>query len=80
MFELGKQKKGVIPEFQFDIENDFKDPTKRKARQQQIATRVQQLKGMLRQGDNKELFDKTQTLMHGYLALKKVLERSQLKL
>jgi len=79
MFDLGKQKKGIIPEYQFDVENDFKDPTKRKARKEQIATRVQQLKGMLRQGDDKELFDKTQTLLHGNLALKKVLERSQAK-
>lgn len=82
MFDLSKQKKEkkkTIPEYQFDIESDYKDPTKRKACNEKIATQVQALKGLLRQGDNKELFDKTQTLLHGYLALQKILERSQAK-
>lgn len=81
MFDLNKQKKkGAVPEYEFDVEKDFKDPSKKKALKEQINTRVQQLKGALRQGDNKEFFDQAQTLLHGYLALQKVLERSQVNL
>jgi len=80
MFDLTKQKKSAVEDWLFDIEIDFKEPTKRKALKEQIDTRVQQLKTLLRQGEDKTLFDKTQTLLHGYLAMQKVLERSQQKL
>lgn len=78
MFDLNKQKKkSVIPDYEFDVEKDCRDPSKQKALKEQINTRVQQLKNALRQGDDKNFFDQAQTLLHGYLALEKVLKRSQ---
>lgn len=81
MFDMtGGGKKAAVETFEFDLEAELKDPGKLKATKEQVEERIQQLKTMLRQGDDKETFDKTQTLLHGYLALQKVFARVGRKL
>ncbi len=76
MFDMtGQGKKAPMALFEFDLETELKDPGKLKAMKEQVEERIQQLKTLLRQGDDKETFDKTQTLLHGYLALQKVFAR-----
>lgn len=68
-------KKAPVETFEFDLEADLKDPGKLKATKEQVEERIQQLKTELRKGEDKEAFDKAQTLLHGYLAIQKVLGR-----
>lgn len=78
MFQQQKKSK-TIPQYTFDIENDLKDPSKKAAIYEQLESRIQQLKVLLRQGDDKAFFEKTQKLMHGYLARQRVLNRAEKK-
>lgn len=76
MFELGKsKKKGTVEEWNFDLENDLKNPTSLKKTKEQVEQRVQSLKGLLRSGGDKKTFDDAQALLHGYLAVQKVIGR-----
>lgn len=76
MFELGKgKKKGKSQEWNFDLENDLKTPEGMKKTKSQVEEAVASLKGMLRAGGDKKTFDDTQTLLHGYLAIQKVIAR-----
>ncbi len=77
--ESGK-KKGKLPETQFDLEVDLKDPGKLRATKEQIEERITQLKTLLRQGKDKQTFDEAQTLLHGYLAAQKVIGRVNRKM
>ncbi len=72
--ESSKKKAGVA-DYYFDLEEDLKDPGKLKAMKEQVEERINQLKGLLRQGEDKKSFDEAQTLLHGYLATQKVLQR-----
>ncbi len=72
--ESGKQKKEMV-DFTFDLEKDVKDPGKMRALKEQVESRIAQLKNTLRGGGTQEEFDETQKLLHGYLAMQKVLER-----
>ena len=47
---------------------------------EQVEERILQLKSMLRQGDDKKAFEQAQTLLHGYLAVQKVIQRVNRKL
>ncbi len=81
MFGMGgNKKKKTAPEFSFDLEEDLKDPGKLRSIKEQIEERITQLKTMLRQGEDKKSFDQTQTLLHGYLALQKVIQRVNRKM
>jgi Family of unknown function (DUF5398) len=77
--ESGKKKKKVA-DYAFDLEQDLKDPGKLRAVKEQIAERISQLKGLLRQGEDKKNFDQIQTLLHGYLAMQKVIQRVNRKM
>lgn len=72
--ESGK-KKTKVAEFNFDLENDVKDPGKMRALKEQVEERIAQIKNLLREGGEKETFEQAQTLLHGYLAVQKVLQR-----
>lgn len=81
MFGMGSdKKKKKVAEVTFDLEQDLKDPGKLRAMKEQVEERIAQLKGMLRQGEDKKSFDQTQTLLHGYLALQKVIQRVNRKM
>lgn len=74
------KKKKKVADFSFDLEEDLKDLGKLRAIRKQIEERVMKLKTMLRQGEDKKSFDQTQTLLHGYLALQKVIQRVNRKM
>lgn len=76
----GDKKKKNLTDYSFDLENDLKDPGKLRAMKEQIEERVQSLKSLLRQGDDKKVFDQTQTLLHGFLAAQKVIQRVNRKM
>ncbi len=74
MFDKNKGKKKT-PEIKFDMENDLSDPVKLRKSQEEIATKIQKLKNLLRQGENKKTFDQTQAVLTGMLAAQKVINR-----
>lgn len=80
MFGMDSGKKKKKMDYSFDLEEDLKDPGKLRATKQQIEERITQLKNMLRQGDDKKSFDQTQTLLHGYLAMQRVIQRVNRKM
>jgi hypothetical protein len=77
--DSGKKKKKVA-EYTFDLEEDLKDPGKLRATKEQVEERINQLKGMLRQGEDKKSFDQIQTLLRAYLAVQKVIQRVNRKM
>jgi hypothetical protein len=77
--ESGKKKKKMA-EYSFDLEQDLKDPGKLRATKEKVEERINQLKVVLRQGDDKQIFDQAQTLLHGYLAVQKVIQRVNRKI
>ena len=77
--ESGKKKKKVA-DYSFDLEEDLKDPGKLRATKEQVEEKINQLKGMLRQGEDKKSFDQIQTLLHGFLAIQKVIQRVNRKM
>jgi hypothetical protein len=65
----------------FDLEKELKsNPATMKATRQQIETRIQTLKNSLRAGEDRESFDKSQVLLHGYMAAQKVVNRMNAKI
>jgi len=73
MFGLEKKERGM---FEFDLEKDLKKhPSKTTELLKTIETRTQEIKTALRQGTQSEDFDKLGVLLHGYVALQKVLTR-----
>ena len=71
----GMEKKGKAP-FEFDLEKDLKqNPSRGKDLLKGVEERMHELKGLLRQGAASADFDKYGTLLHGYAALQKVLNK-----
>lgn len=77
MFDASKEKKKTkkTGEWNFDLENDLKEPANIKKMKTDIDQRIGDLKTLLRSGGDKKTFDEAQTLLHGYLAVQKVLQR-----
>lgn len=76
MFGLEKQKKQKkAEEFIFDLEKDLKVSKKHKELKKLAEDRIQEIKQVLRGGDNKEDFDRFGVLLHGYTSLLKVMAR-----
>ncbi len=75
MFGLERDDNSV--DFSYDIEQDFKDSRKKKLIQDELEDRTSKLKHLLREGKNQELFDQYGTLLHGYISMKKVMERAR---
>jgi hypothetical protein len=78
--DSGKKKKKGGADYTFDLEQDLKDAGKLRATKEQVEERINQLKGMLRHGEDKKVFDQIQTLLHGYLAVQKVIQRVNRKM
>ncbi len=73
MFGLEKKNKVL---FEFDLEKDLQaDPSKMQHLLKHVESKIQELKGVLREGTKAEDFDKCGALLHGYAALQKVLNR-----
>ena len=81
MFGMGSdKKKKPDADYSFDLEEDLKDPGKLRAMKERVEERITQLKTLLRQGEDKKVFDEAQTLLHGYLAVQKVIQRVNRKM
>lgn len=71
----GLEKKGKTL-FEFDMEKDLKEhPSKVKELLKYCEEKVQEIKGILRQGTSSSEYDQFGVLLHGYAALQKVLTR-----
>jgi hypothetical protein len=77
MFVMEKKgkKKGNVQEWEFDLEKQVANPGEKKKIKETMDQRILQLKTILRQGEDKKTFDDAQTLLHGYLAVQKVIQR-----
>lgn len=75
MFGLENKKNKQTEEFIFDLEKDLKDPKKRQEMKKKIEKRIQDIKEILRSGENKEEFDQFGVILHGYTSLLKVMAR-----
>jgi len=77
---FGLEKKNSRPLFEFDLEKDLKkDPSKTKEMLKHVEEKIQELKGVLREGAKSAEFDECGTLLHGYAALQRVLTRIERK-
>lgn len=76
MFGLESQKKKKPETFVFDLEKDLKDTKQNRALKEKIEKRIQEIKNVLKSGENKEEFDMFGVLLHGYTSLLKVMARS----
>ena len=76
MFGLEDQKKKKkSAEFVFELEKELNDRKKYKEIQDRIEKRIQEIKAMLREGENKKEFEKFGLILHGYTSLQKVMSR-----
>ena len=76
MFGLeNQQKKKQTEEFVYELEKELKDLKMHKEIKTKVETRVQQIKEVLRSGEDKAEFDSFGVLLHGYTSLLKVIAR-----
>jgi len=75
MFGLEKQKKQKVEDFVFELEKELKMAKKHEDLKKHVEERIQAVKEVLRNGENKEEFDKFGALLHGYTSLLKVFSR-----
>jgi hypothetical protein len=73
MYGLEKKPKTM---FEMDLEKDLKkDPSKVRDLLKSTETKIQEIKGQLREGSKGADFDNLGVLLHGYTALQKVLNK-----
>lgn len=75
MFGMGENKKGKPAEFVFELENELKDPNRHKQIKDKVESRIQEIKKVLRDGENKKEFERFGLILHGYTSLLKVMSR-----
>lgn len=75
MFGLEKQKKKKTEDFIFELEKELKNFKTHQEYKTKIEERIQNIREVLRKGENKEEFDKFGVLLHGYTSLLKVMSR-----
>ncbi len=75
MFGLEDQKKKKVEDFLFELEKELKVLKKHQEIKKKVEERIQKIKDVLRNGENKEEFDKYGVLLHGYTSLLKVMSR-----
>ncbi|MBN9377386.1 MAG: needle chaperone SctE [Chlamydiales bacterium 38-26] len=75
MFGLEKQKKKKTEEFIFELEKELKSYQTHQEYKKRVEEKIQDIRGVLRKGDNKDEFDKFGVLLHGYTSLLKVMSR-----
>lgn len=80
MFGLeNKSKDRDSKDFEFDLELEMKNPKKYQDLKDTTREQMRKIKTLLRAGDDKEEFHKLGTVLHGYVSLLKVLDRSARK-
>lgn len=75
MFGLEKQKKKKTEEFIFELEKELKSYQTHQDYKKRVEEKIQDIRVVLRKGDNKDEFDKFGVLLHGYTSLLKVMSR-----
>lgn len=76
MFGLENQKKKKKnEEFIFELEKELKNPKIHQELKQRVEKRIQEIKEILRSGENKEEFDQLGAVLHGYTSILKVFSR-----
>lgn len=76
MFGLeDNQKKKKPEEFVFELEKELKDSKKGKEIKAHVESRIQEIKKILRDGENKKDFERFGLILHGYTSLLKVMSR-----
>lgn len=75
MFGLENKKKGKPGEFVFELEKELGDPKKHREIKERVESRIQEIKKMLRDGENKKEFERFGLILHGYTSLLKVMSR-----
>ena len=73
MFGLEKKKKG--DEFEFELERELSSAAKHREIKAKVEKRIEEIKQLLREGENKSEFDTLGLLLHGYSSMQKVLSR-----
>lgn len=80
MFGLENQKKQKpTKEFVFELEDELRSADKHKEIRAGVESKIQMIKGLLRDGEGKTEFDQYGTLLHGYTSLLKVMARFNAK-
>lgn len=75
MFGLEDQGKKKPEEYVFELEKELMDPTKHKEIKDKVEGRIQEVKRILRDGENKKEFERFGLILHGYTSLLKVMSR-----
>lgn len=75
MFGLENQRKKKPEEFVFELEKELQDPKKHKEIKEKVENRIQEIKKILRDGENKKEFERFGLILHGYTSLLKVMTR-----
>ena len=73
MFGLERNTEEV--DFSYDLENDLANPEKCNKIRDDIEARIGEIKTIMRKGEEGELFNRYGVLLHGYVSMKKVMER-----
>lgn len=80
MFGLEDQKKKKnAEEFVFILEQELRNSKLHAEIKKKVESRIQRIKEILRNGENKEDFDKFGSVLHGYTSLLKVMARFSAK-
>ena len=61
------------------LEKELKDPKKRKEIKGHVEGRIQEIKKILRGGENKKDYERCGLILHGYTSLLKVMSRLKAK-
>ena len=75
MFGLENKPKKPSEEFHFELERELRDPKKHKALKAKIEAKIQDIKNLLREGENKKDFERLAIILHGYNAILRVFSR-----
>jgi hypothetical protein len=75
MFGLEGHRKKKPDEFLFELEKELLDPKKHKEIKDKVESRIQEIKKILRDGENKKEFERFGLILHGYTSLLKVMSR-----
>ncbi len=76
MFGLeGHKKKKKSAQFEFELEKELLDAKKHKELKAHVESRIQEIKKLLRDGENKKEFERFGLILHGYTSLLKVFSR-----
>jgi hypothetical protein len=75
MFGLENRPKKPSGEFHFELEKELGDPKKHKLLKTKVESQIQEIKKLLREGENKKDFESLALILHGFNAMLRVFSR-----